>query len=78
MKYINKTTNYETTDGGYFSWLWCLLFGPLYFASRDNWAWVFISFFAFFITFGLSAIAIALFVYEINKTHLIKNGFVPA
>ena len=75
MKYVNTLNNYETTDGGKFSWLWCLLFGPIYFAVRGNWGWFFLAFFFNLITFGIAALITPFFVYKINRTHLLRSGF---
>ena len=75
MKYTNPNNGYEVSDGGAFSWLWCLLFGPLYFAVRGNWGWFFLAFIIALCTLGISHLILPFFVYKINRTHLLRQGY---
>lgn len=43
-----------TTGGGGLTWLWCFLFGPLFFLSKGIWLHAALSFIAASCTFGLS------------------------
>lgn len=76
-KYINPANNYEMTDGGKMTWLWCLLFGPFYFASRRNWTMVFCGMLMGIFTLGLSWFIIPFFVYKINRKDLLMKGYRP-
>lgn len=76
MNFTNPKNNYTMTDGGQLSWLWSLLFGPLYFAVRGNWGWFFISAIMAFITFGISHLFIPFFARKINRTDLLRKGYV--
>lgn len=76
IKFQSPTNGYEVTDGGPFSWLWSLVFGGFYFAFRGNWGWFFIYGLLAIGTFGLSALVVPFFTYQINRTHLLRNGYV--
>lgn len=75
-KFTNPVNGYKRTDGGVLTWLWCLIFGPFYFASRGNWGWVFFGLFLGMITCGISWLLFPFFVYKINRTQLYDKGFV--
>lgn len=74
-KFINKANNYKTTNGGKLAWLWCLCFGPLYFAARRNWTMVFIGLFLGVFTLGISWLVFPFRVYAINRKELLMRGF---
>lgn len=74
-KFINPVNNYETNNGGKFAWLWCLLFGPLYFATKRNWTMVFIGLFLGLFTLGLSWLVFPFRVYSINRKNLLIHGY---
>jgi hypothetical protein len=73
--YRNPANGYKVTDGGKFTWLWCALFGPLYFAKRGNIAWIFITLILNIFTFGFASIVIAFWARKINQNHLLMKGF---
>ena len=74
-KFVNPSNNYETDNGGKLAWLWCLLFGPIYFACRRNWTMVFVGLFFGLFTLGLSWFIFPFFVYSINRKNLLERGF---
>ncbi len=74
-KFVHPTNDFTQTNGGKLAWLWCLLFGPLYFASKGNWRMVFIGLFCGLFTIGLSWLVFPFFVYKINRKELMLRGF---
>lgn len=74
-KFVKPENNYQVTNGGTFAWLWCLLFGPFYFATKRNWTMVFIGLFCGLFTLGLSWLIFPFFVYHINRKELLMRGF---
>ena len=49
------------------SWLWCFLFGPLWFIFIGSWKWAVIAIFAAIVTFGLSVIIMPFFAYVAHR-----------
>ena len=66
MENLNKLAEAmnESTD---FSWLWCFLFGPLWFAFIGSWKWFFISILANLATLGVAIIIMPLFAYKAHR-----------
>ena len=75
--FTNPANNYREESSGPFSWLWVLIFGPIYFAFKGNWKHVFIWLILAFITSGISALIYPFFVYGINDKHYLKRGWIP-
>ena len=75
-KFKNPQNGYEETANGAFTWLWCLLFGFLYFLVKGNIVHALISFCLAIFTFGLSHLIYPFFVYGINRRKYLKNGWV--
>lgn len=73
---FRSETGRVETDGGPWAWLWCLLFGPAYFAARRNWTHVYLSIPLAFATASLSWWLYPLFVYGINARKLQRDGWV--
>jgi peptidoglycan biosynthesis protein MviN/MurJ (putative lipid II flippase) len=57
--------------------LWTLLFGPLYFASRGVWTHAIVSFFLAFMTIGISWLFYPFFASQILETSYLRKGWVP-
>jgi len=58
------------------SWLFCLLFGPIYFAYKGIWTHVFLSIVLAPITLGVSWLIYPFFVNSIIKGAFSKNGWI--
>lgn len=76
-KFKHPINDYEVRNGGPLAWLWCLLFGPFYFATKRNWTMVFIGLLTGLFTLGLSWLIFPFFVYRINRKDLLMKGFKP-
>ena len=80
----NPMNGYQEESSSPLSWLWCFLFGFLYFAVRGNWRHFFIYLILAFCLGGISVgvgagivwIAYPFFVYGINETHYERQGWV--
>ncbi len=57
-------------------WLWCLLFGPLYFAVKGIWTHAVISFFLATMTAGFSWIIYPFFATEVVRAGYLKKGWI--
>lgn len=70
MQFRNPNNGYIETGGSGVSILWCLLFGPLYFAYRNVWSHAVISFFLAMFTGGLTWFLYPFFAPSIvNKSY---------
>ena len=81
MKFQNPSNDYIEESAGALSWLWCLLFGPIYFLVKGNFFHALISFILAICTFGVSHLIYPFFVYGVNRTYYLKRGwkvYVPA
>jgi len=75
MKYKHPVNGYTQRAGDSASWLWCFLFGPLYFAVRRNWTHFFLCLVLALCTFGISQLIYPFFVYRINRRDLLMKGW---
>ena len=57
----------ELDESTSLSWLWCLLFGPFWFAFIGSWKWFFISLLAAIVTAGLSIVIMPFFAYKAHR-----------
>lgn len=57
----------ELDESSKLSWLWCLFFGPLWFAFIGSWKWFSISLLAAIVTAGLSVIILPFFAYKAHR-----------
>ena len=75
MKFKNPTNDYteEVSDG--FSWLWCFLFGPIYWAVKGVWRHFVASLILSFVTFGISWFVYPFYTYKIIRNHYNKIGW---
>lgn len=69
----NKHVETVTTS---FTWLWALLWAPLYFAVKGMWGWAIISFAFAVVTLTMSNIVFAFAVYPIVKKKYNHAGWV--
>lgn len=74
--YVNPANGYEETATTGLSWLWCLLFGALYFLFMGNYKHAVISFILAMITAGISWLIYPFFVYTINNNFYLRKGWV--
>ena len=65
----------ETVSG--FTWLWALLFGPIYWAVNGVWRHVVISIVLAICTFGVSAFIYPFFARGIMQSFYLRNGWTP-
>lgn len=57
------------------SWLWVLLFGPLWFVAKGVWTWAIVSLFVAVITAGISWFVFPFFTYKIIRSHYVHKGW---
>ena len=74
-RFKNTFNDYEEYSSDVFSWLWCLLFGCIYFAVKGNWRHAFASLGWAIVTFGVSWFIYPFFVYGINDKHYERQGW---
>ena len=77
MQFRNPSNNYVESSGSAFTWLWCLLFGPLYFLVKGNIFHAILSFVLALFTLGISHLLYPFFVYGINRRRYLRDGWVP-
>ena len=75
MKFENPANGHVESSSSSLSWLWVLLFGPLYWAFRGVWRHAVVHFILAPITLGLAHIAYTFFTYKILNNHYRKMGW---
>ena len=80
-RFRNPSNGYEENVGR--AWLWCLLFGPVYFAAKGIWGHAAISLLLAILTSYVFGFFISWFIYPffanaIVRKHYLRNGWVPA
>jgi hypothetical protein len=73
-RFRNPMNGYEESVG--LSWLWCLLFGFLYFAVKGVWTHAVVSFALAFLTAGLSWFIYPFFAKGIVEKSYLQKGWV--
>ena len=76
MKFKNKTNGYIENVSTPFSWLWVLLFGPIYWVVKGVWRHAILHFFLFLISLGILHLIYPFFTYSILRKHYLKNGWI--
>lgn len=71
----NPTNGYTQSVGPLTSFAACLVFGVLYFAYKGVWRHAFISFFAAFLTLGISWIIYPFLAYECVRNSYLERGW---
>lgn len=77
MQFRNPQNGYVESAGGAFSWLWVLIFGPLYWAVKGVWRHFFLQFFLNLFTLGLAVLVYPFFTYAILEKHYLRTGWQP-
>ena len=77
-RFVNQANGYSETGGTRFSWLWCLLFGLLYFAYKGAWRHAAIHLFFTMASFGLAWLIYPFFAYGICNAAAMRRGMIPA
>jgi hypothetical protein len=75
MSFRHPGNGYIERGGSALSILWCLLFGPLYFASKGIWTHTFVSLIAAISTAGLSWLIYPFFAPGIVDAHYQRAGW---
>jgi hypothetical protein len=78
MTFKHPANGYRENATGALSWLWCLLFGSVYFAYKGVWRHAVLSFLLVTFTLGLSWFIYPFFVYGIVNRSYLRRGWVPA
>jgi hypothetical protein len=77
MNFINPLSGIEESSTSAFSWLWCFLFGPFYFAVKGNWKHVLLHVVFSLLTFGLSVFFYPFIVRHVNDAKYLRAGWEP-
>ncbi|WP_149242981.1 hypothetical protein [Dyadobacter sp. 32] len=75
-KFKNPANNYVETATTPFSFLLCMLFGPLYFLMKGNFKHSLLSLILMVMTAGVSNFIYPFGVYVINKEYYMKRGWI--
>lgn len=75
MRFQNPSNDYEETAR--LPGLWCLLFGPLYFATRGIVSHAIASLLLAIVTAGVSWFIYPFFARQIVEKHYLRNGWIP-
>ena len=75
MKFKNPMNDYEETVSSSLSWLWCFLFGPIYWAVKGIWRHAVVHLVLAMITAGISHFVYPFFTYKIIRKHYNKIGW---
>tara|TARA_B100000927_G_C16422098_1_gene451793 strand:- start:207 stop:443 length:237 start_codon:yes stop_codon:yes gene_type:complete len=75
MKFKNPQNNYVEKVSSPLSWLWVLLFGPIYWAIQGVWRHAVVHFVLAVITFGVLHLIYPFFTYSILRKHYLKLGW---
>lgn len=71
----NPANDYEEEIGTL--WLWCLLFGCIYFAARGVWTHAVAALLLAIFKVGFSWLIYPLFARQIIETHYLRRGWLP-
>jgi hypothetical protein len=73
IKFRNPVNGYiEETK---LAWLWCLLFGSIYFAVKGIWTHAVAAFLFAWLTFGISWLVYPFFATKIIETSYLRKGW---
>jgi hypothetical protein len=77
-----RATRFRNPANGYVEeigapWIWCLLFGCIYFAARGIWTHAVAAFLLALFTWGLSWLIYPFFAREIVEHHYLRRGWIP-
>ena len=71
----NPDNGHVEKAGGALSWLWCFLFGPIYWAVKGVWRHAVANLAFAFLTVGLCQFVYVFFTYLILRNHYRKIGW---
>ena len=74
MKFKNTKNNY-IEEVSSLSWLWCFLFGFIYFAIKGIWRHAIVSLVLAFVTFGISWFIYPFFIKSIIRKDYLRRGW---
>lgn len=75
LRFRNPTNGYTEEAGA--PWLWCLLFGCIYFAIKGIWTHAVAAFLLALLTAGFSWLVYPFFARGIVEKHYLRNGWIP-
>ena len=75
LRFRNPINGYTEKAGT--PWLWCLLFGCIYFAVKGMWTHAVAAFILAWLTFGLSWLIYPFFARGIVQKHYLRNNGLP-
>ena len=75
MKFKNMENNYIETVSTQYTWLWVLLFGPIYWVFKRIWFHAILHLFLAIVTFGLINFIYPFFSYSIIQKHFQRLGW---
>ena len=75
MRFANPMNNYHEVGGTTFSWLWCFLFGPIYFIYKGIWSHALLCLIMAIITMGFSQLIYPFFAYTVVNSHYRRRGW---
>jgi len=75
IRFRNPANGYEEAVGT--PWIWCLLFGCVYFAAKGIWTHAVAALLLALLTFGLSWLIYPFFARQIVETHYLRRGWIP-
>lgn len=78
MIFLTNPWTHETATVGVGFSMWVLFLGFFYMAYKGSWKWAIVSFFAAFVSFGLSWFFFAFVFNKLHAKDLINKGFRPA
>ena len=75
LSFRNPTNGYTEKVGT--PWLWCLLFGCIYFAVKGIWTHAIAAFLLALLSGGLSWLVYPFFARGIVEKHYFRTGWIP-
>jgi hypothetical protein len=75
IRFRNSANGYEEAVGT--PWIWCLLFGCVYFAAKGIWTHAVAALLLALLTAGLSWLVYPFFARQIVETHYLRRGWIP-
>tara|TARA_B100000886_G_C20161534_1_gene382276 strand:- start:201 stop:440 length:240 start_codon:yes stop_codon:yes gene_type:complete len=76
MIFKNPHNGYIEDSATPLSWLWVLLFGPLYWVVRGVWSHAIAHFILALFTFGIAHLIYPFFTYSILRKSYLKKGWI--
>ena len=77
MLFQHPHSDYVEESATQVSWLWVLLFGPLYWVIRGVWRHAVAHFVLALVTGGIAWLVYPFFTYSILRTHYLRQGWRP-